>query len=598
LVAGTGITLSTNTLNVDAAQTQITSVGTLGRLDVDNIQIDANAVKSTNTDGNIQLFPNGEGFTELYGNTNAGAIRFNCESNSHGVTLKGPPHSATATYSLELPNADGTAGQVLQTNGSGKLSFGDTAGGATFEATASGAIANGDTVIVNANGTVSAAAAVAAAAGTAVVFESASLVDVSIAYDSNAQKVVISYNDAGNSYYGTAIVGTVDPSDNSISYGTAVVFESASTSPIASTFDSSNNKVVIAYKDGGNSNYGTAIVGTVSGTSISFGSAAVFESANAPGITITYDANAGKVVIAYYDNGNSNYGTSIVGTVSGTSISFGTAVVFESASTEHIGIAYDSDSQKVVIGYRDGGNSNAGTAIVGTVSGTSISFGSAAVFDTANSIRIAVSYDSSAQKIVIAYRDSGSDDEGMAVVGTVSGTSISFGSPAEFDAKSDYVNSVYDTAAQQVVIAYQDKADDYLKVVACTISGTSVSFTTPFTAASVNFSYLGAAYDSNANRTVLGYKDGDNSDYGTAVVFKNSSTNLTSENYIGIADAAYSDSATATVQIVGSVDDAQSSLTPGQQYFVQTNGSLGLTADSPSVFAGTAVAATKIIVKG
>jgi len=123
LVAGTGISLSTNTLNVDAAQTQITSVGTLGSLDVDNIQIDANAVKSTNTDGNIQLFPNGEGFTELYGNTNAGAIRFNCESNSHGVTLKGPPHSATATYSLELPNADGSAGQLLKTDGSGKLAF-------------------------------------------------------------------------------------------------------------------------------------------------------------------------------------------------------------------------------------------------------------------------------------------------------------------------------------------------------------------------------------------------------------------------------------------------------------------------------------------
>jgi hypothetical protein len=96
---------------------------TANELDVDNIQIDANAVKSTNTNGNIQLFPNGTGFTELYGNTNAGAIRFNCESNSHGVTLKGPPHSASATYTLELPNATGAANTYLQTDGSGKLSF-------------------------------------------------------------------------------------------------------------------------------------------------------------------------------------------------------------------------------------------------------------------------------------------------------------------------------------------------------------------------------------------------------------------------------------------------------------------------------------------
>ena len=468
----------------------------------------------------------------------------------------------------------------------------------TVQLTAEGAITAGKPCIIEADGDVAQVAASAAASGTAAVFESASLVDVVVVYDANAQKVVISYNDAGNSYYGTAIVGTVDPSNNSISYGTAVVFESASTSPIAATFDSSNNKVVIAYGDGGNSNYGTAIVGTVSGTSISFGSATVYESANSPGPSITYDANAGKVVIAYTDNGNSNYGTSIVGTVSGTSISFGTAVVFESASTEYTGIAYDSDSQKVVIGYRDGGNSNAGTAIVGTVSGTSISFGSAAVFDTANSIRIAVSYDSSAQKIVIAYRDSGSDDEGMAVVGTVSGTSISFGTPAEFDAKSDYVNSVYNTTDQKVIIAYQDRADNYGKAVECTISGTSISFTTPFTFATANITYLGAAYDSNANRTVLGYRDGSNSDYGTAVVFAASSTNLTSENFIGFAENDCTDNGLATIQLGGSVNDKQSSLTAGQTYFVQTDGTIGTSADSPSVTAGTAVSSTEILVKG
>ena len=87
---------------------------------IENLQIDTNAIKSTNSNGNIQLFPDGTGFTELYGNTNAGAIRFNCESNSHGVTLKGPPHSASATYSLELPNADnkvvGVIGQMALAN--------------------------------------------------------------------------------------------------------------------------------------------------------------------------------------------------------------------------------------------------------------------------------------------------------------------------------------------------------------------------------------------------------------------------------------------------------------------------------------------------
>ena len=48
-------------------------------------------------------------------------------------------------------------------------------------------------------------------------------------------------------------------------------------------------------------------------------------------------------------------------------------------------------------------------------------------------------------------------------------------------------------------------------------------------------------------------------------------------------------------EVTGSVDDAQSGLTAGQAYYVQDNGTLG---ESGSVFAGTAVSASKIIVKG
>jgi hypothetical protein len=71
-------------------------------------------------------------------------------------------------------------------------------------------------------------------------------------------------------------------------------------------------------------------------------------------------------------------------------------------------------------------------------------------------------------------------------------------------------------------------------------------------------------------------------------------TNLTSENYIGISDGAFTNGQTATIQLIGSVDDAQSSLTPGQKYYVQDNGTL---AESGSVFAGTAVSSTSLVVK-
>ena len=53
----------------------------------------------------------------------------NCENNSHGITLKGPPHSAAASYTLTFPDTDGTADQVLKTDGSGNLDWVAQSGG-------------------------------------------------------------------------------------------------------------------------------------------------------------------------------------------------------------------------------------------------------------------------------------------------------------------------------------------------------------------------------------------------------------------------------------------------------------------------------------
>ena len=183
-----------------------------------------------------------------------------------------------------------------------------TAGGVQ-EFTASGSIPDGRTVRLNGDGTVSVISGVPTEAGTSVVFNSASTFYISATFDSISNKVVIAYTDNGNSNYGTAVVGTV--SGTSITFGTPVVFESANCAYTTATFDSNSNKVVIAYADG-NSFYGTAVVGTVSGTSITFGTPVVFESASSIYTTATFDSNSNKVVITYRDNGNSSYGTATV----------------------------------------------------------------------------------------------------------------------------------------------------------------------------------------------------------------------------------------------------------------------------------------------
>ena len=433
--------------------------------------------------------------------------------------------------------------------------------------------------------------------GSPTVFESATIGETSAAFDSTNNKVVIAYKDSGNSFYGTAVVGEV--SGTSITFGTPVVFESANSHEPSVTFDSSTGKIVIAYSDGGNSDYGTAIVGTVSGTSISFGSPAVFESAGTLQISSTFDSTNNKVVISYRDGGNNYYGTAIVGTVSGTSISFGSAAVFETSFTNITSATYDSSNQKVVIAYKDQGNNDYGTAVVGTVSGTSISFGSPVVFESARAELISAVYDSSNGKVVIAYNDYGNSENSTAIVGTVSGTSISFGSPVVFHTNADNLSATYDSTNGKVVIAYTDKDNSYNgTAIPGTVSGTSITFGSPTEVESGDTYDVASVYDSTNSKVVVAYRDHGNSGYGTAVVYSPTtlSTNLTAENFIGISNGAYSNGQTATIQIAGSVDDAQSSLTPGQQYYVQGDGTLSETADSPSVLAGTAVAATKLMI--
>jgi hypothetical protein len=466
----------------------------------------------------------------------------------------------------------------------------------TVQRTAEGAITAGKAVASQSNGTVTAISSIAAGFGSEVVFESASSRDNGITYDTTNDKVVIVYQDTGNSGYGTAVVGTV--SGKAISFGTPVVFESAATTYNVAAFDSTNDKVVVAYRDEGNSNYGTAIVGTVSGTSISFGSAVVFESARADYITIAYDVNAQKAVIAYRDFSNSLYGTAIVGTVSGTSISFGTAVVFESAYSNMPVITYEGNAQKVVIAYSDADNSNYGTAIVGTVSGTSISFGTAAVFESATTQYIGIGFDSTANKVIVAYSDDGNSGYVTAVVGTVSGTGISFGTPVVVASNnSQYATVTYNSASNTTFVSWMSITNsNYGAYALGTVSGTSISFSSSAFFASAHSSYQAAVYDPDQEAVVIAYTDQGNSSYGTAIAYQDFSSNANS--FIGFAEEDATANGLATIQLGGSVNDKQTSLTAGQTYFVQTDGTIGTTADSPSVTAGTAVSSTEILVKG
>ena len=477
------------------------------------------------------------------------------------------------------------------------------AGGKNVSFVASGTLPNGKPVILNANGTVTVVSesTISSSLGTAVAYND-DTGSCAIAYDSTNNKILIAYRNTSNDD-GECIVGTV--SGTSISFGSAAVFatniQGDGNRQIGICFNSTESKFFIVYRDATINNSGRAITATISGTSVSFGSTAVFTTDVTNHQSCSYDSTSNKVIVIYRNSLQSNKGYAVVGTISGTSISFGTPVVFDSTSNYGINLVsiHDPNENKTVIVY----GLTQGRAIVGTVSGTSISFGTAVVFSTAQTEMQSISFDSKNNKILVCYANSGNSGYGTAKVGTVSGTSISFGSAEVFQSSSTALTQfmpAYNVAAGKTVIGYAAyNGSAWLGTyVEATVSGTSVSFSTPvvFESASISHSPKAAAYDSTSKVVVFPYRDGGNSNYGTAIVYRSTyiSTNLTATNFIGISDSAISSGAAGKATIKGGIKTGLSSLTPNAIYYVQGDGTITTASASPAVRIGKALLSTSI----
>ena len=518
---------------------------------------------------------------------------YRAETNTSGTTDPSADSNWTA-ISGTFPSQSGNAGKFLSTDGTDPL-WGDVSASPTLEAVASGTLANGDTVIINADGTVTAAGLVSTPVpviGSKVEFEAGTTTHISSCYDTGSNKVIIAYKDGSDGNKVKAIVGTV--ASGAITFGTPANLDGNQGNFNSIAYDANANKVVVVYHKT-TTNDGVVQVGTVSGTSISFGSENVFSSIQIGYNAICYDSSANKLIIAWYSPDDTILKVT-VGTISGTNMTFGAVVTTAAPSTQPIGLVYDANANKSLLCYR--GPSNYGHAAVISVSGTTASIGTPAPFVSETVSEVAAVYDSSNNKTLIVWRK-GTNNYGVGIVATISGTSVTFGTEAVLvSAASFRFAASFDTTVNKAIVVYYNSSSQYGDSVQCTISGTSVTSTSPVTYLTASTSYNATVYDPDSERTVFAFDDGGDSSKGNALLYSSTSlaTNLTSENYIGISDAAYSNGATATIQLVGTVDDAQTSLTAGQSYFVQDNGSIALTPDTTPVFAGTAISATKLLI--
>lgn len=485
------------------------------------------------------------------------------------------------------------------------------ASGGTITAQAATAMTGNKPVIVNANGTVDEVGLVVPAGFTQSATSTTNSLANSNAGNCNAISIgsntFVIVGRQNTTLYPMIVAGTV--SGNTFTWGTPAVIESLACGlQMGIAYDSVNQKVVVGYSTSGSGQ--RAVVATITGTTVSLGTIATADATGSTSpVTVVYDSTNQKIAYFYGVPGAGSQNYARVGTVSGTSISFGSSTQINTVGSVTYTRArgtFDSANGNVILVGAE--TSTRISSTVCTISGTSISVGTTQQIVTGNfqatyGPNFDICYHAGQQRIVVSYAAIGANNN-FAVAGQVSGTSISYGSAVTVDTTQQYesISCCYDSVDQAILFLCNDSS--LAKVNSAVLSGSTITLNY---ATAQTYSTFGAPsvlmYNASLNQTYVartpipgGTPSISVSYYVTlAAAF---STNLTSENFIGFSNRAYAAGETATIEIIGAVNDGQSGLTPGQSYYVQLNGTLGLSPASPSVFAGTAFATTKLIVKG
>ena len=477
-------------------------------------------------------------------------------------------------------------------------------GGQVLEATASGALTDGCPVVVNINGTVSKTVrniqTEATGSQTTVIDVSPSgtmeLIPTAYVPDTDDMYVCVVQSSTELLYLrritvsGTTVSG--GPSTNIPTVNNETKFPQMCYI--------GNSKLAIVYTARNDGNAGKVRIATVAengtatlGTELEF-------SSEAQGQCVVYDSDNDKIVIVYRNDSGADDGTIVVGSVSGTTVTLGTPVKINGPIDIYPGGytvqgIYIPDQELVVFAFLD--NLRYLRMQSYSISGTTPTFVDSRTLTSAVIESFSLAYSPEKNQLMVIYQFQSGDDA-RANCYTFNASTKAF---LQLDANHDWdndannINLSYDPGAQHWYVTYANNGDNgrmyrqYLK----TTSAGIISNDNEFILASQNSNKTGLLYVPSQLVHVAVYTE-----WGQAHKIGYDVTNLTTTNYIGISDGAYAYGATATVQIIGAVDDAQTGLTAGSPAYVQRNGTIGVSADTPSVVAGTAISATEIIVKG
>ena len=501
-----------------------------------------------------------------------------------------------------------------------------------FTATAStisGAIGANKPIVINSDGTVGVITGYKAVLGAQTNIDTAvgtyweTNYNAGIGLVGGEAKFVIGYKDGNNNYL-WGIVGTVGAGKSTITFGTRVQVNGTSTWGTGDVVHiPGTSKVAFLFTDASSSNEGSCVIGEVSGTTITMGSKTTFRSGNTVNnIRGVWDPDANKLLVAYRDGGDSNRGSLSIGTVSGNSCTFSGNFNFSnneiiSSSGDRLGICYDTKNNQVVINYLPQTLGKAMFA-VGTISGSTATFSSMQnlTFDVSDPDRVSCVYDEKGDAVVFLSEHTVS---GVRSIVAKAGRGVSVGSSVPYalgaqvlaptgNANTNSVDIIYNSVAGVSVIAYtggDTSPVDLMRTAALTV-GVNTSLTISSVQAITNYKSDNHAnnvlgYNSAINRVLVTTKrdgEGGGGGGGDATVLGVRVSNATPGTFLGFSEDAYTDGQTASVKIIGQQIQGQTDLVIGNKYYIQGDGSLSPVNDGEGIIAGIAVSTTGLLIKG
>ena len=513
----------------------------------------------------------------------------------------------------------GTSGQVLTSGGASAAPSWTTISAApTIEATANGSISANEAVIIESDGKV---AGVTAQTNATSSQQNGPQMDHSYgprfmqtAWDEGNETIfAIWYEHTGNSGQSKIVcaAGTLSgASTTSVTWGSKVtVYTGTARWPQVAFLES--GKYLLTWAQ--DSNAGKGQIATVSGTSVTLqGSPTDDNLSNRYNDSDLIALTSTKALLVYAHNSGDNNNIKVI-TISGNSISFGSPT--QAASSNYNG-GYNrliklSDTKALWTYYRAPFATVYGRIVTVGSSDTTVTFGTneAIFIDNKGFNHVALYDDVKGQGAFIW--DYANRHKPAALRWNYSGTTLTVQTSTITNDLTDANMESYQikgdiSATGDMHIAFRDHYDsglDYFRLtqdgdtfsvndsVQDAVSGTDVMVFgehSPEENASIDVQLVGA------NKFLISWGTTGSDDLKT-FVRQYPATDLTLENFIGFSSAAYTNGQTAKINVVGNTT-TQSSLTPGQKYYVQNNGSLGLTPADPSVVGGRALTSTSLLI--